>query len=96
LEIEENNPLAAAKAYAAIARETHDVNLGARALQAAARCLVQSGDREAAVKLIIGTLFEEQYARAVDLRGRLIVPNVQLMALQLMGKVPHLHLREES
>jgi signal transduction histidine kinase len=86
LENEENDPVAAAKAYAAIARGTHDVNLGARSLQAAARCLLQSGDREAAVKLIIGTLSEEKYARAVDLRGRLIVPNVQLMALQLMGK----------
>ncbi|MGD0517389.1 MAG: HAMP domain-containing sensor histidine kinase, partial [Thermoguttaceae bacterium] len=94
LEIEENNPVAAAKAYAAIARESHDVNLCARALQAEARCLVQSGDREGAVNLIIGTLSEEKYARAVDLRGRLIVPNVQLMALQLMGKSSPLPLGE--
>jgi signal transduction histidine kinase len=86
LENEENNPNAAAKAYAAIARGTHDVNLGARSLQAEARCLLQSGDREGAVNLIIGTLSEEKYARAMDLRGRLIVPNVHLMALQLMGK----------
>ena len=89
LENEENNPGAAAKAYAAIARETKDVNLFARALQGEARCLVQSGDLDAAVKLIISTLSNEKYNQAVDLQGRLIVPNAQLMALKLMGDREH-------
>jgi signal transduction histidine kinase len=84
LENEENNPGAAAKAYATIARENKDVSLSARALQGEARCLVQSGDLAAAVKLITGALSEEKYDRTVDLEGRLIVPNAQLMALKLM------------
>jgi len=86
LEYSENDPTAAAKAYAAIARETNDVNLAARALQAQARCLVQSGNRESAIALIANTLSDEKYYRAVDLQGRLIVPNAQLMALQLISK----------
>jgi signal transduction histidine kinase len=84
LENDENNPMQAAQAYAAIARETDDVNLVARALQAQARCLVQSGDRQSAIEIVTGPLADEKYARAIDPQGRLIVPNAQLMALQLM------------
>ena len=89
LEYNANDPAAAAKAYAAIARKAGDVNLAARALQAQTRCLVQSGDRQAAIELITNTLTNEKYAQAVDFQGRLIVPNVQLMALQLMGGQEH-------
>jgi signal transduction histidine kinase len=83
LEYVADDPAAAARAYAAIARSAGDVNRAARALQAQARCLVQSGDNEAAIKLIIRTLADEKYARAVDPQGRLIVPNAELLALQL-------------
>ncbi|MGD0383372.1 MAG: HAMP domain-containing sensor histidine kinase [Thermoguttaceae bacterium] len=85
LEYTANDPAAAAKAYATIARETNDVNLAARALQAQARCLVQSGDRQAAVELITGALADEKYYNTIDSQGRLIVPNAQLMAIELMG-----------
>jgi signal transduction histidine kinase len=94
LENEENDFPAAAEAYAAIARGTVNVNLSARAIQARARCLVQAGDRDGAVKLIVGTLSDEKYARAVDPQGRLIVPNMQLMALQLLGNGVHLSLEK--
>ena len=62
LENSENNPAAAATAYASIARETSDLNLAALALQAQARCLVQSGNRQAAIELITDVLAEDKYS----------------------------------
>ncbi len=50
---------------------------------------MKSNDIQKAIKLIIGALAEEKYDRAVDIQGRLIVPNAQLMALQLIGDRKH-------
>ena len=85
LEYTANDPASAAKGYAAIAEKTSDLNIAAQALQAQARCLVQAGDRQAAIELIMSSFDNEKYAHATDQQGRLIVLNVQLMALQLMG-----------
>ena len=89
LEYTANDPAAAAMAYSAIIRETDDVNLAALALQAQARCLVQSGDKKAAIQLIAGMMSDKKFDRAIDSQGRLIVPNTQLMALQLMDDPEH-------
>ena len=92
LEFSENDPVAAAAAYAAIAQQATQAGeetLAARALQAQARCLVQAGHREQAIELITGTLSNPKYRMAVDPQGRLIAPNTQLMALQLMGGRQH-------
>ncbi len=89
LEYIANDPAAAAKVFATIAQQTDNVNLAARALQAQGRCLVQSGDKQAAIELITTALADKKYAQAVDLQGRSIVPNAQLMALQLMDGREH-------
>ncbi|HYW78685.1 MAG TPA: HAMP domain-containing sensor histidine kinase [Thermoguttaceae bacterium] len=74
---------AAADAYGRIAEQASDMNEVAQALQAQVRCLVRAGRREEAVRLVTDTLSAEKYRDAVDRQGRLIVPNAQLMALQL-------------
>lgn len=85
LEFESADHVAAASAYAGIARETADVSTAARALQAQARCLVKAGQTQAAIKVLSETLTQERYPRAVDPQGRLLAPNAQLLALQLIG-----------
>ncbi len=82
LEYAEHDPLSAAVAYEQIAQSVEDPEVAARALQAQARCLVQSGQTDAAIDLIATSLNQPQYQTAVDPQGRLIVPNAQLMALQ--------------
>lgn len=57
----------------------------ARALQAQARCLVKAGETEAAIKVLTEKLARERYRRVADSQGRLIAPNGQLLALQLIG-----------
>jgi signal transduction histidine kinase len=76
---------AAAKLYGALATEATNINQKARALQAEARCFVQSGAKDAAIRLVHELLGAEQYARAVDPQGRLIAANAELMALELIG-----------
>ena len=57
----------------------------ARALQGQARCLVKAGQTEAAIKVLTEKLAQERYRRVADSQGRLIAPNGQLLALQLIG-----------
>jgi len=80
--VEESSPGAAAEAYAAIARSAPDPFLRARALQAQGRCLVRTGNKEAAIELVA----RSDYDRATDLQGRLISADATLMALQFMKK----------
>ena len=89
LESESGDPAAAAEAYEGIARETTDVDLAARALQAQARCLVKTRRIPAAITVLSETLIQDRYRRAVDSQGRLIAVNAQLFALQLIGAPAH-------
>ncbi len=75
---------AAAASYGAIAGSAADRNLAARALQAQARCLVQAGQRQAAISILTDELSRPKYELAVDSQGRLIAPSALLLALQLM------------
>jgi signal transduction histidine kinase len=84
LEQERADLQAAAEAYARIAETSGDVDRAARALQAQARCLVQAGQREQAVRLITDTLGDDKYRHAVDWHGRPIVASAELMALHLI------------
>ena len=84
LEFESADPVAAASAYAGIANETLDVNLAAHALQAQARCLVKAGRKRDAVNLLIASFAHSRFRQAADSQGSLIVPNAQLLALQLI------------
>jgi signal transduction histidine kinase len=74
--------VAAASAYEALSRETTNVNFAARALQAQARCLMQAGRSDAAIRVINDVLGSERYAHAADPQGRLIVANAELMVLE--------------
>jgi len=85
LEFESADHVAAASAYADIARETLDVNLAARALQAQARCLVKAGQTEVALTVLAEKLAQERHRRVADSQGRLIALNAELLALQLIG-----------
>jgi signal transduction histidine kinase len=76
--MEEHDPAAAASAYAALAEAQN--NTAARAWQAAARCLVQSGKGEAAADLVLQHLT----GRATDLQGRLIAADALLMAIHFL------------
>ncbi len=85
LEFVDREPRAAADAYAEIAANATDVHTEARALQAQARCLVKAGDKQAALAIIVDELTEDRFETAVDQQDRLVVPNAQLLALQLIA-----------
>lgn len=72
--------------YGEITDKSSDPQERARALVAQARCLAKAGDKEAAARILTETLSDAQYRNATDERGRLIVPNAQLMALRLLDE----------
>ena len=77
-------PRKPAAAFARLAGQTTNANVAARALQAQARCLVKATNTKAAIALLTGPLEEERYRHATDAQGRLLVPNAELMALELL------------
>ena len=81
---ESSNPAKAAAAFAHLAGQATNTDLAARALQAQARCLVKAKQTEAAIAVLTGTLEEERYRHATDSQGRLLVPDAELMALELL------------
>jgi signal transduction histidine kinase len=99
--LEQSDPAAAAAAFARLAEQTTNVNLSAQALQAQARCLLQAGKQEAAIALLTGPLAEVRFQHATDAQGRLLAPNAELMALELLkdstpdrARVPLEHLQK--
>jgi signal transduction histidine kinase len=84
LEYSRKDFIAAASRYEAISKETTNVNITARALQAQARCLVQAGRTDAVIQLIDEVLSMERYDHATDPQGRLIAGNAELMVLELL------------
>jgi signal transduction histidine kinase len=82
--LEASRPGDAADAFARLAAQASSANLAARALQAQARCLVRAGKTNEAVAVLTGPLGEERYRDATDSQGRLLVPNAELMALELL------------
>lgn len=92
LEHVEHDSRAAAKAYAAIAKQAGDAGRSeeaARAVLAEARCRQQAGETEHAISLLTETLGRDAYRAAVDPQGRLIVADARLRALELMGSEEH-------
>ena len=85
VEFVDREPRAAADAYAEIAANATDVHAEARALQAQARCLVKAGDKQGALAIIVDKLTEDRFETAVDQQARLVVPNAQLLVLQLIA-----------
>ena len=76
--------LEAAVRYGALARETTNDSLAARAFQSEARCRLQAGQRDAVIRLVSDVFGSDRYRRATDLQGRLIAANAELMALELV------------
>jgi len=78
------DPAGAAKLYHALATKTTNLELAARAFQAEARCLLQAGQHEAAIRLVDKIFADSRFSRAADSQGRLIAANAELMALELI------------
>jgi signal transduction histidine kinase len=83
--LETSSPVAAAKAFANIAQATTNSQLGARALQAQARCLLAAGLKTNALA-VLKELSAGHYRNSTDYQGRLIAPNAQLLALHLANE----------
>ena len=77
-------PVEAAQQYDALARESTNANVAARAFQAEARCLAQAGRHESVIQLVNDAFASDRYGRAIDPQGRLIAANAELMALELI------------
>jgi signal transduction histidine kinase len=82
--LEPSTPAEAAAAYARLAGPATNADLAARALLAQARCLVKATNTEAAIVVLTGPLEADRYRHATDAQGRLLVPNAELMALELL------------
>ena len=74
---------AAAGLYGRLAQQETTPELLAKALQAQARCLMQAGDKQAGCQVLTNLLTAQAVEQAVDDQGRLILPNAQLMMLEL-------------
>src|SRR5262245_35135610 len=74
---------AAASAYVTLGEASKDRAVAARAFQAAARCLVQAGQKERAALLIASRFNRPDLERATDPQGRAIAADTLLMAIQL-------------
>lgn len=73
----------AAQKYASIAETSTNTTTAARALQAEIRCLARAQDYEAAKRVFSGQLNHARFEGALDLQGRSIIANAELMALEL-------------
>jgi len=76
--------VAAARLYQELAQGATNDNEAGRARQAEARCLLQAGQKESVIRLAGEVLADQRFQRAIDPQGRLIVANVELMALELI------------
>jgi signal transduction histidine kinase len=83
--LEQVDFLKAAGRYERLAEQTTNNFLAARALQAQARCLLQAGQRAAALTVLTNRLAQARFRDAADSQGRLIAPNARLMALEMLN-----------
>lgn len=89
LEYEQNSPANAAGLYLQIAQRTGSIDEAAGALVAHARCLHKAGRSAAAVEVLTGALRNARYRSVSDERGRHILPNALLLALNLVKEPAH-------
>ncbi|MGD0522757.1 MAG: HAMP domain-containing sensor histidine kinase [Terracidiphilus sp.] len=82
--LETRSPAEAATVFARLVEQATSPDLVARALQAQARCLVKAGRKDEASSLLTGPLENEELRHATDAQGRLLLPNAELMALELL------------
>ncbi len=84
---------AAADAYAAIAKKEPGVDIAARAAQARIRCVMNGGDKGAALAAIEDSFSSGRLALGADLQGRLIAGDEQLLAIHLAGREDQRYVR---
>jgi len=84
LEFTDNDPRQAIDSYVEIAKQTNDADDIARALLGQIRCLLKTDQKQVALRIINGELIQKKYHFSKDSYGRLIAPNTQLMALDLI------------
>lgn len=87
LEFEAGDYARAAAAYLDVARGHPEANLQARSLQARARCLALSGEKQKALDVLAGSLSQEKYQEARDNNWRLLAPDAALYAIELMREL---------
>ncbi len=88
-EFVDQDPAAAAELYAAIANNSSNTNLIALALLAESRCRLLAGQKEIAIALLTESLQQPRLQSATTTSGRLIVPNAQLLALNIINDPHH-------
>jgi signal transduction histidine kinase len=76
----------AAAAYGRIANTEKKDSIAAQAFQAQVRCLLQSGDKAAAILVIQKQFSQDRFARATDLQGRIVAADEQLLVLNLLPR----------
>ena len=86
LESRHDTLAAAAAAYGRIANTEKKDSIAARAFQAQIRCLLQSGDKAAAILVIQRQFGQDRFTRATDLQGRIIAADEQLLVLNLLPR----------
>lgn len=75
----------AAATFADLALSLEDPGQAAMALQAQARVLLRTGQKDQALDVLEKHLLsEERFNASIDSEGRMILPNAQLLALQLL------------
>lgn len=84
LEYTNPKPEETAAIYAEISENSKNINLKAQALQGQIRSLIKGGQIKKALHIITNEFNNIKYCNALDSNGRLILPNIQLLALQLM------------
>ncbi|HEV3038820.1 MAG TPA: HAMP domain-containing sensor histidine kinase [Candidatus Angelobacter sp.] len=86
LESKRDSLASAAAAYAHIASKEKDDAIVARAVQAQVRCLVQSGNKDAAVFVIQRQFGRDHLSQATDRQGRIVAADEQLLVLNLLSR----------
>ncbi len=85
LEFERGEAGEAAEIYSLLAEHASHPSEAARALLAAARCLGKAGQKDSAVELITTQLEDRKYTGVLDARGRNVLADARLLALELIG-----------
>jgi len=89
LEYDSNNCVAAATEYERIARDASSDRESAAALLAEARCLNKAGQPQRSIEVLKTLYSGNRFRNTTDARGRLVIPNALMFALELMKTPGH-------
>jgi signal transduction histidine kinase len=84
---ETESPLDAAKAFSSIVETETNASAAAQALQAQVRCLIRAGDKEHALAVVKQAAADGRFRTATDGQGRLLMPNVELMVVEVLHQI---------